>query len=65
MRQVKELRPTIWRTVRAMQNERRLRFMRLVFQDGGGEVRGGAAVSMRPQIGPLSWDGEQTVPKGV
>lgn len=34
MRQVKELRPTIWRTVRAMLNERRLRFMRLVFQDG-------------------------------
>lgn len=33
--------------------------------NGGGEVRGGAAVSMRPQIGPLSWDGEQTVPKGV
>lgn len=35
MRQVKELRPTIWRTVRAMLNERRLRFMRLVFLDGG------------------------------
>ena len=33
--------------------------------NGGGEVRVGAAISMRPQIGLLSWDGEQTVPKGV
>lgn len=33
--------------------------------NGGGEVRGGAAISMRPQIGLLFLDGEQTVQKGA